>query len=53
MEAYTLVKHLRFDFAAVQDMSSVERRIYLGLFGEETAVRKKSMEDMASKRYGG
>ena len=53
MEAYTLVKHLRFDFASVQDMSSVDRRLYLDLFGEEAAIRKKSMEDLTSKRYGG
>ena len=53
MEAYTLVKHLRFGYADVQDMSSVDRRRYLDYFGEESAIRKKAMEDSGNKRYRG
>jgi len=44
---------MKFDYAAIQDMPSVERRRYLIFYGEEMAARKKSMEDMKNKRYGG
>tara|TARA_Y100000034_G_C6880669_1_gene403503 strand:- start:637 stop:798 length:162 start_codon:yes stop_codon:yes gene_type:complete len=51
VEAYTLVKQLKFDYTSVQHMSSLDRKHFLQLYGKEMELRKESMESMKNNRY--
>ena len=53
LEAYSLVKHAKFDYASVTQMSSVQRNTFLKIYRMEIKARKKAMEDMKDKRHGG
>ena len=45
-----MVKHMRFSYESVQNMSVWERRIYLDLWQKELEEQKKEYDKAKSKR---
>ena len=50
-ESYALVKHLKFDFSSVKEMSSVQRHAFLALYAAEVKVQKDAIEERKNKGY--
>jgi hypothetical protein len=49
-EAYILVKHCRFAYSDIQDMSKAERALFLEFFTNELEEEKRASKQHTSRR---